>query len=195
MEEKLQRLYKECIKELNSIDINIENNNEIGKIDVKISPRKAKRYGCCKQEEPDEKSKYIVKRGRRRIIKYERFKKHHIEISMWVMDLEDSIIKNTIIHEIVHCIPKCNDHGKEFKKYAEYINQNLGYNISRVGNIEEDYKKSNLEYKKNDKVFKYKIACKKCGQIIYRERLRKSLIKRYRCGKCKGKLELVSINN
>lgn len=48
------------------------------------------------------------------------------------MQLNKSIIKNTIMHEIIHCMPYCNNHGKEFKKYAKYINKNLGYDISRV---------------------------------------------------------------
>lgn len=48
--------------------------------------------------------------------------------------INDGIIKNTIMHELIHCIPFCNDHGIEFKKYANYINEKLGYNISRVGN-------------------------------------------------------------
>ena len=29
-------------------------------------------------------------------------------------------IKNTIMHEIIHCFPYCNNHGSEFKKYAKY---------------------------------------------------------------------------
>lgn len=44
------------------------------------------------------------------------------------------------MHELIHCIPFCNDHGIEFKKYANYINEKLGYNISRVGNKKVDYK-------------------------------------------------------
>ena len=32
-----------------------------------------------------------------------------------------------------------------YKKYSEFINEKLGYNISRLGNKEEDYK-SRLKY-------------------------------------------------
>ena len=90
---------------------------------------------------------------------------------------------------MIHCLPNCNDHGDTFKKYAKYINSNLGYSISRLGNKEEDYKKSNLDYKEENK-YKYKIVCQKCGQEIYRQRLNKKLLSRYRCGKCNGRLEL-----
>ena len=97
------------------------------------------------------------------------------------MNLEEKIIKNTIMHEIIHCFPECNNHGKQFKKYANYINQKLGYNISRLGNKEEDFIKSNIEYKNEKIKYKYKIICKKCGQIFFRQRIKTNFIKKYRC--------------
>lgn len=132
MEEKLYKLYLECLNELEEIGIKIQGNKDIGEIEINISKRDNKRYGACKQEEPDQSTMYIERIYRRKVIKYWRYKKHHIEISPWVMNLDDKIIKNTIMHEIIHCMPYCNDHGKIFKQYAQYINQTLGYDISRV---------------------------------------------------------------
>ncbi len=197
MEEKLNQLYQECLNELKLIGINLENNKEIGKIDIALANRKTKRYGCCKQEEPDKKYKIVERRGYKKFIKYEKYQMHHIEISKWVMQLDDSIIKNTIFHELIHCIPYCNNHGEQFKKYANYINQKLGYNIKRVGDPKEDYEKSNLPFQEENKTYKYKIQCQKCGQEIYRQRFNAKLIKKYRCGKCGGTLELLSktVNN
>lgn len=189
---KLEILYKQCIKELNSIGIDIYNIPHIGNIDISISKRNNKRYGCCKQEEPNEDSKIIEKVGRRRVVKYEIFNKHHIEISPWVMDLENEIIKNTIIHELIHCIPYCNNHGQQFKKYAKFINEKLGYNISRVGNKKQDYLKSNIEYNEREE-YKYHIRCTNCGQEFLRKRIKKDFIRKYRCGKCKGKLAIIYI--
>lgn len=191
MEEKLIKLYEECIKELQSIKLDIINNELLGVIDIKLAKRNSKRYGCCKQEDPDKRYYHISKIGRRKIKQYDVFKKHHIEISKWVLDLDDSIIKNTIMHEIIHCFPYCNNHGKEFKRYATYINENLGYNITRLGNKEEDFKKSNLEYKESINNYKYKIICNKCRQIIYRQRFKEKAISNYRCGKCGGTLKLI----
>ena len=57
MEEKLKRLYKECVLELNNIGIDLSEEN-VGKIDISFSKRKTKRYGCCKQEEPDKTTSY-----------------------------------------------------------------------------------------------------------------------------------------
>lgn len=189
--EKLESLYKECICELKSIGIEILDTEKIGTIDIRIAQRNAKRYGCCKNEKPDTNCYTITRKGRYRVKKYEIFKEHHIEISKWVMELDDKIIKNTIMHEIIHCLPYCNNHGKEFKKYANYINEKLEYDISRVGNKKEDYKQSNLDYQDESKKYKYKILCKKCGAIIYRQRFNTRMINRYRCGKCNGKLEIL----
>lgn len=190
MNEELIRLYKECIEELSQIGIDIINNNQIGKIDISLAKRKTKRYGCCKQEKPDKESKYIEEIGKRRIVKYSRFLEHYIEISKWVMELDQRIIKNTIMHEIIHCFPGCNNHGENFKHYAKYINEKLGYNISRVGNVKEDYEKSNVEYVQDD-IYKYKIICQQCGQSFYRKRIVKDFTRKYRCGLCKGSLKIL----
>lgn len=189
---EIQELYNQCINELKTIGIDFNNTNQIGKIDISISKRNNKRYGCCKQEKPDKSYKTIIKKGWHKTIKYEKFDKHHIEISPWVMELNEQIIKNTIIHELIHCIPYCNNHGKEFRKYAIYINEKLGYNISRTGNPKEDYEKSNLEYNELQ-VYKYKIMCQKCGQEFYRKRLNKNFLKKYRCGKCGEKFTIFEL--
>ncbi len=106
------------------------------------------------------------------------------------MSLNDKIIKNTIIHEIIHCLPGCNNHRGTFKSYANYINKKLGYDISRLGNKEADYIKSNVEYNENTSNNKYKIICEQCGQVFYRQRMKKNLIRKYYCSKCGGRLSL-----
>lgn len=189
MEQKLNKLYLECIKELNKIGIDILDKEQYGVIQISFAKRNNKRYGCCKQEKPDKNFKVVKKIGRRRIVQYEKFDRHYIEISKWVMELEDNIIKNTIMHELIHCIPYCNNHGKEFKKYAKLINESYGYDVSRVGNKRKDYEKSNIIY--DEKVqYKYKIICNNCGQEFYRQRIIKNFIQKYRCGKCGNSFEV-----
>ena len=185
MMQKLYILFLECVDELNQIGIDILNKNQYGNIEISLSKRNNKRYGCCKQEEPDKNYKTIIKKGYKKIIRYEKFNKHFIEISPWVMQLEDKIIKNTILHELIHCLPYCNNHGTEFKKYAKLLNAKFWYNISRVGNKKEDLINSNVEYKENSS-YKYKVVCKGCQQEIYRQRLVKNFARKYRCGKCGG---------
>lgn len=192
MEEKLLLLYNECIEELRSIGIDILDKSSIGNIDISISSRSSKRYGCCKQENPDKKYKSVKKYRNRKVVTYEKYLNHHIYISKWVMGLDDKIIKNTIMHELIHCIAFCNNHGTKFKKYASYINEKLGYNITRLGNKEEDYKKSNLSYSDEEK-YNYKIVCLKCGQSFYRKRLNNNFITKYRCGICRGKFSVYKL--
>ena len=69
MKDKLNKLYDECKEELNSIGIDINNESKFGKIDIKIADRQCKRYGCCKQAKPDEKTKYIEKIRRKKYLK------------------------------------------------------------------------------------------------------------------------------
>ena len=187
-EELLQKVYKECISELNKIGINFEGKE----IKIVLSKRNNKRYGCCKPEIPDEQYKIVKRNGFKCIVKFENYKKYTIEISRWVLDLKENIIKNTIIHELIHCLPYCNNHGENFKNYANLINTKLGYNISRAGNKKEDFKDSNLEYIEKEE-YRYKIQCKKCDKIFYRKRLQKNFIKKYRCSKCLGKLDILEI--
>ncbi len=192
MEQKLSKLFFKCVNELNKIGIDILNEKKYGKIEISISKRNNKRYGCCKQEEPDKNYKVISKSGNRKVIKYERFNKHHIEISQWVLELEDSIIKNTIMHELIHCMPYCNNHGVEFKKYANLINISYGYNISRVGDKRKDFEKSNIKYIEKEK-YNYKIVCQGCKQEFYRQRIQKNFVRKYRCAKCRGKFEIIEL--
>ena len=186
MDEKLNKLYNDCKNELNSIGIDLDDYEKIGKINIIVARRNCKRYGCCRQNNPDLNTKYIEKIGRRKYIKYAIYKEHTIEISKWVMELNDDIIKNTIIHEIIHCFPYCNGHGKEFKKYAKFVNLKLGYNIATVGNKNMDLKSSNL--KEVQEKYNYKVECMNCGYTFYRKRMNKYFVKKYRCGKCKRKI-------
>ncbi len=192
MEQKLNKLFFECANELNKIGIDILDEKRYGKIDISISKRNNERYGCCKQEEPDERYRVVNKIGRRKIVKYEKFNKHHIEISKWVMGLEDNVIKNTIMHELIHCIPYCNNHSKEFKKYASLINANYGYDVSRVGDKKKDFEKSNLKFIET-KNYNYKIVCKGCRQEFYRQRLSKNFTRKYRCAKCRSAFEIINL--
>lgn len=194
MEERLLELFNESILELQSIGIN-PLDREVGEIDINFAKRNAKRYGCCRYEDPD--PNYIVrfKKGYRVYKKYARYNKHHIEISKWVMDLDDKIVKNTIIHEIIHCFPYCVDHGEQFKAYAKVINEKLGYNITRLGNKKEDYEKSNVEFTDEKKHHNYEIRCLGCNYTVYRQRVAKNFARKYRCGLCGGKFEVKRLTN
>lgn len=169
-QERLNELYKECIKELKLINMDVEKNK---KLEVKINTRSKKRYGCCKKVS---KEKFLI------------------EVSEWVMDLNEDIIKNTIMHEIIHCLPRCNNHGEYFKKYAELINEKLGYNVTRTGNKEKDFNESNVEYIEKPVIYNYKIICESCNQNFLRQRIAKNFTRKYRCGKCGGKFKIINLS-
>lgn len=191
MEEKLNLLYKRCLDELKSIGI--ISDEKIALIRISLSNSRSKKmYGCCITSNPDVSSRYIEKRGKRKYIKYGKYGFYNIMINKWAMSLNDDIIKNTIMHELVHTLPYANNHGTEFKKYSAYINEKLGYNVSRLGNKKEDFIKSNLEYDdKKEENYKYNIICVKCGTEYKRKRISKDFFKKYRCSKCLGKLKMV----
>ena len=192
MEQKLNKLFLECVDELSKIGIDILDTKQYGEITISFAKRNNKRYGCCKQEEPDKNYKVVTRIGRRRVIRYERFNKHHIEISKWVMELDETIIKNTIMHELIHCMPYCNNHGEIFKKCANLINSEYGYDISRVGNKKKDFEKSNVEFNEEVK-YNYRIICNGCKQEFFRQRISKNFKAKFRCGKCGGKFEVLRI--
>ena len=166
-QEKFEKLFEQCIEELKSINIDPRKNRTI---ETKINTRSKKRYGCCKKLSKD---------------------RFQIEISEWVIDLNEDIIKNTIMHELIHCMPRCNNHGEYFKNYATVINEKLGYNISRTGNKEQDFKESNLEYIEKPINFNYKIVCEDCNQTFLRQRIKRNFTRKYRCGKCGGRFKVI----
>ena len=46
MNEKLTKLYEECLNELKSIGIDMKKNKKIGEISITLAKRNVKRYGC-----------------------------------------------------------------------------------------------------------------------------------------------------
>ena len=186
--EKLKKLYSKCIEELKNIGITFENE----KIIILISKRNNKRYGCCKPSNPDLNYKQVIHKGWKTYTRYQHYYQYTIEISPWLMELEETIIKNTIIHELIHCLPYCNNHGEQFRYYAKTVNDKLGYHITRTGNKKDDYAKSNLTLEEKEE-YRYQIQCERCGKFFYRKRLQKNYTRKYRCSKCLGKLEVMKL--
>ncbi len=101
-------------------------------------------------------------------------------------------VMNTLLHEVIHACKGSRGHGSQWKEYADIVNREYGYEISRLftsNNYDLHVPKSD----KREKV-KYIIECEKCGAIW--ERVRKSKLvtqtKYYRCGGgCDGKLKRI----
>lgn len=105
-------------------------------------------------------------------------------------EIDDQMALNTIMHELLHTVKGCFNHGVKWKMYAEIVNSKLPkYDIKRVVNINET---SGIIERKSP-VYKYILRCAKCGQEIKRQKASKVITnyKRYRCSKCGGKLERI----
>lgn len=104
----------------------------------------------------------------------------------------DDFVKNVLIHELIHTVDGCFNHGPKFKAHAAEINRAYPqYHISRCESS-ESVAAYGIEYVPVGTV-KYIFKCKNCGQIIRRRKRTKFVenYQNYRCGKCGGRLEKI----
>lgn len=151
----LQKLAKECMSELDAIGVEYGN-----VIEFKINTRAKSRWGQC-----------------RRIIG----NTYSINITNELLrdDLSDRPCKETIFHELIHTCKGCMNHGYEWQRIADLVNDCYGYNIKRATSSEE----KGVEMVK---VYKYCFKCTNCGSVVKRNRASDFTrnYKRYGCGKC-----------
>lgn len=110
---------------------------------------------------------------------------HRIEISGRLMseELDDLALMTTMIHEILHTVKGCNNHGVNWKNAAGKIMAKYPeYNITRCTSSEE----KGIDVMET---YKYVLKCTKCGALHGSTRMSKSVKhpEFYRC-KCKGEL-------
>ena len=97
------------------------------------------------------------------------------------------LVKQTLLHEICHSLPNGLNHGEVWKRYADNINNNFGYDISRLTSVPNEVK----EYSIKDGVL---VCCDKCNREILTKR-NKNVVKNpsvYTC-KCGGKIFIKEI--
>lgn len=101
--------------------------------------------------------------------------------------LQDSVsdlaTKNTIIHEILHTVDGCMNHGDKWQWCAARMNK-YGYNIKRTTSAAE---------KGIEQTYKYVVKCQGCGATAKYNRAGKVIQhpENYRCGKCGGELKVL----
>lgn len=156
MNEKLIRLSKESIKELEDIGL--------GKMIPKnlhftINYKAKNRLGQCVD-------------------------KRDINISSWLLEIGlDHDIKNTIIHEILHTFKDTIGHKAKWQYYAGYVNNRTDYHITRTTSIDNIYARANEVRPTSDhreSSYKYKIVCEKCGCEWYRYRMTREVFLSYK---------------
>lgn len=129
----LKDVVKEC--EIMAIEANIS----IGIIsNIKINTRAKQTWGLCRML-PDNS--------------------FEIEISSRLLEdnVEEDALINTVVHEILHTVDGCMNHGKKWKEYAKIINEKYGLNVKRCTSSEEKHIEKSIDE------FNYILACPKCG--------------------------------
>lgn len=128
----LTNLFNECMNEVKNAGIKTGNI-----ISVTINTRAKNRWGQCR------------KTGNA----------YSISISNRLLqdDVSDLAAKTTIIHEILHTVEGCMNHGNKWQNVANIINRNYGYNVKRTTSSEE----KGIKTTKAD--YKYNVVCQKCG--------------------------------
>lgn len=158
--ERFQRLLREARAEMDSL--NIPYAKYINYIEV--NTRAKGRWGQCKKRDG----------------------KFSINLSSELLKTNSKAIKDTIIHELIHTVDGCFNHGQKFQFYANLMNKNFGYSISRVSTLEE--KGFNREEYKKNISFKYTVKCDNCGIENHYQRKAKifTVLERCVCSKCKS---------
>lgn len=176
----LKKLAKECIGELEAINIHVTN---VTPNDFSINTRAKSRYGQCRYTPNG------YKNGKRTY-------KCTINISSFLLDNRNDVnsVKGTIMHELLHSLDDCigNSHGAIWQGYAERVNKVYGYGITRTSAMEDRVCKEIRKEISDSKVKKHKrveAICKDCGRsiaLVYRQRLPKWAINpnSYHCGYC-----------
>ena len=139
-------------------------------VDIKWNTRAKKRLGNCHRE-------YGVFSLN--------FNKLYFEIG------EPINIHSTIMHEIIHTIPNCFNHGPNFQKVANVLNGHFNYKIARTSS-DINYS-SFLQNEREKRGIAYLIHCNTCGKDLkhyYRTtKIIKSIKnneKRYMCPFCRS---------
>lgn len=147
--------------------------------EVKVNNRYKQRWGCCKGKMSN--GKYIPR---------------VIDVNPVLLDERNSEIGliETLIHELIHTAPGCQNHGAKWKAYVAKINKAYGYTIE-TRNSDDDKGISNEckaeRIAAREAKRKYEVSCRECGRVVGRwARPSKVWLHayNYRCGYCKGKL-------
>lgn len=125
--------------------------------------------------------------------------KWQISISSVLLEDRNSVegLENTILHELLHTCPGCQNHGSEWKRLADKVNRAYGYTIKRTSTAKEKGLCEDAQREREEQRIKraspqYMLVCQNCGYKYYRKKASKvvTCVDKYRCGKCHGFLKV-----
>ena len=134
---------------------------------VRINTRARRRLGCC----------YKLEEG------------FLIELSYTVLN-DRRLATTTMVHELLHTCPGCQNHQQDWKAHAAKVSQAMGLDIQRTIFVEGEN-----PVLRHEEV-KYLLVCQSCGKVIRRKRMSKAVKhpSKYRCP-CGGKLKRVLLTS
>lgn len=166
--------YRECIKKLNAIGIY----PPVDQItSVTVNTRATGRYGQTSRRfrtttwgTPTSDIRYTI----------------NIAAGLLMEENPVKLLEETIIHELLHTMPNCFDHGKLWQHYAEKVNQAYGYAVSRVASCAMTVDPL------ADKRQKYAVQCDACNHTYYRQKISNVIAhpEKFRCT-CGGHLRRI----
>lgn len=111
---------------------------------------------------------------------------YQIELNSLLLNSNEENIMNVLVHEILHTVKYCMNHGAIWTINAKIMNMEFGYDISTT----TSYSQLGIKSPKA----KYTIKCKGCGLVDYRYRKSKVItnINKYKCKTCKSSLLLTT---
>lgn len=140
----LEKEVKECLKIIKKLGLS--NHMEKVRYVLRINDRATKYLGLCTFKSKNPLTYIITING------------------PFLKVAKPQDVHDTIMHEVLHTLPGCMDHGEKWQNYASIIEKyEPCYTISRLGDCAE-YKK--LFQQKS----KYIITCKGCGHVFYYQR-------------------------
>ena len=156
----LKLVANECMSMLDNVGI------EYGNIkNWEINTRAIKRWGQCKKRDGG----FII------------------SISNKLLDdsVDNKALETTVLHELLHTVNGCFNHGNKWQNMANKINNRYGYNIKTTTSHEE----KGIEREP----YKYMVKCQSCGREVGRYKM-SSIIQNpqnWKCGCCGGKFERI----
>ena len=103
----------------------------------------------------------------------------------FIISISHKALETTVLHELLHTVDGCMNHGNNWQKVANQVNMCYGYNIKRTTSTEE----KGIEREP----YKYVVKCQNCGIKVGRYKM-SSLIQQpqnWKCGCCGGKFERI----
>lgn len=96
-----------------------------------------------------------------------------IEVHPFLLDdrTPEKVLKNTLIHEILHTCPGCQNHGRLWKSYADRVNRLYGYEITTYISENEIKEVADAGTYSRDSTARYIMQCDGCKRRARYQRM------------------------